>query len=64
MVGFAQNVPSITGEYDSMMEHDIQCVHGVQEFNLEVENYARSSVGQNTDIEEIVPAEADSRMNL
>lgn len=39
MVGFVQNVPSITGESSSMSEHDIQCIYGVQQESYDLEEY-------------------------
>jgi hypothetical protein len=49
MVGFVQNVPTITHKSFSMQEHEIQCLFGVQETHYDMEK----TVSVKTDTEDV-----------
>lgn len=46
MIGFVQNIPSKSGERGTMTNHKIQCFHGVQEKEYDIEKTEEFNTGK------------------
>ena len=46
MVGFIQNIPSITGKEFTMTNHEVKCFHAVQEKSYKVEDTKEYNTGK------------------